>query len=152
MIHITEQRDKLVALIQVLREDTIPSFGLMTPQHMIEHVAKAVSISNGNRNVGLLADPARAEKQKRIMLYTDRPFPMGMQAPLLDGALDVLEFATLKEAKDELVRQLDEFDAWYQNHDGSTCMHPFLGALTHDEWVVFHNKHITHHFSQFGLI
>ncbi len=152
MIHIIEQRAKVLELIESLNEHTIPKFGMMTPQHMLEHVAKAVSISNGNRTVGLLADPIRAEKQKRIMLYTDRPFPMGMQAPLLDGSLDVLEFSNIRDARNALIGQLEQFDKWYVEHPGSTSMHPFLGALTHDEWVVFHNKHFTHHFAQFGLL
>jgi len=29
---------------------------------------------------------------------------------------------------------------------------PRLGKLNYKEWIIFHNKHFTHHFKQFELI
>jgi hypothetical protein len=152
MIHFNDQRQQILDALQRLEFDTQPLFGIMTPQHMVEHVAQAVSISNGERTLSLMVDSDRASIQKRIMIFTDRPFPKGLQAPSLDGKQPALMFDNLDEAKRELIRQLDLFDMWYQQHPEETCMHPFLGPLNHDEWVRFHTKHLTHHFQQFSLI
>jgi oxepin-CoA hydrolase/3-oxo-5,6-dehydrosuberyl-CoA semialdehyde dehydrogenase len=152
MIHITENRSGIHEMLDKLDESVVALFGKMTPQHMVEHVSKAMSISNGNLAVPLLVDPARAEKQKRIMIFTDRPFPMGMQAPSLGGNLDVLTHKNLEEAKQALKAELEKFDQWYDEDPERRSMHPFLGDLNHDEWIRFHNKHFTHHFGQFGLI
>ena len=152
MIHITENRSEIYQMLDRLTEETSPTFGKMSPQHMVEHVSKAVAISNGNFPVPLLIEPARAEKQKRIMIYTNRPFPMGMQAPLLGGKLDVLTHESLEEAKQALIAELEQFDQWYAQDPDRRATHPYLGDLNHDEWITFQNKHFTHHFGQFGLI
>lgn len=152
MTHFTLQRQEILDAIDKLQPDTKPSFGMMTPQHMIEHVAQAISISNGERTIKLHVDEDRAAKQKRIMIYSDRPFPMGMQAPTIAGKLAKLRFGSLDEAKVELIRQINTFDTWHRDNPDARCMHPFLGPLTHEEWVKFHSKHVTHHFQQFFLV
>lgn len=152
MIHFTEQRQEILNALDKLQADTQPLFGMMTPQHMVEHVAQAMSISNGIHTIKLHVDEDRAAKQKRIMIYSDRPFPMGMQAPTIAGKLGKLRFGSLDEAKAELIQQFNTFDTWHREHPEAGCMHPFLGLLNHDEWVRFHSKHITHHFKQFFLV
>jgi hypothetical protein len=77
---------------------------------------------------------------------------MGMQAPAMEGKLAKLRFFSLDEANAELLKQMEAFDTWYRENPDSTCMHPFLGPLNHDEWVKFHSKHITHHFKQFLIL
>jgi len=152
MTHFTEQRQDILDALDRLEVDTKPAFGMMTPQHMVEHVAQAISISNGELTLRLMVDEERAAKQKRIMIYTDRPFPMGMQAPASEGKLTKLRFSNLDEAKAELIRQIEAFDMWYRENPDAMCMHPFLGPLNHEEWVKFQSKHITHHFKQFFLV
>lgn len=152
MIHFTEQRQEILDAINRLQPDTKPSFGMMTPQHMVEHVAQAISISNGERTIRLMVDEDRAAKQKRIMIYTDRPFPMGMQAPAMDGQLAKLRFTNLDEAKADLIHHINTFDTWHRDNPDAGCMHPFLGLLNHEEWVKFHSKHVTHHFQQFQIL
>jgi hydroxymethylglutaryl-CoA reductase len=152
MIHFTEHRQQLLEALDRLEPDTQPAFGSMNAQQMVEHVTQAINISNGQLNAPLLIDEERAAKQKRIMIYTDRPFPMGMQAPSVDGTPAKLQFFSLAEAKAELIRQIDAFDAWYRDNPDAMCMHPFLGPLNHEEWVKFQSKHITHHFKQFLIL
>jgi hypothetical protein len=152
MIHFTEQRQEILDAIHRLQADTQPAFGIMSPQHMLEHVAQAISISNGNLTIRLMVDEDRAAKQKRIMIFTDRPFPMGMQAPAMEGKLAKLRLETLDDAKTDLINQIEAFDTWHYDNPDGVCMHPFLGPLNHEEWVRFHSKHITHHFQQFFLV
>ena len=152
MIHIIEKRSDIHEMLDKLDESEVPMFGEMTPQHMVEHVSKTMSISNGNLSVPLLNDPVRAEKQKRIMIYTDRPFPKGMIAPIVDKKQYVLIHENLEKAKQALKAELVKFDRWYEEGPDRRSMHPILGELNHEEWIKFHNKHFTHHFGQFGLI
>ncbi len=152
MIHFTEQRQEFLDALNRLSPDTLPAFGMMTPQHMVEHLSQAISISNGDRTIRLMVDEDRAAKQKRIMIYSDRPFPMGMQAPAMEGKLAKLRFDSLDEAKEELIRHMNKFDTWHRINPDAGCIHPFLGLLNHQEWVKFHSKHITHHFKQFNLV
>ena len=152
MIHITENRSGVHEMLNRLDENVKPLFGEMSPQQMVEHVIKTMGISNGNLSVPLLNDPVRAEKQKRIMIYTERPFPKGMVAPIVDKKQYVLIHENLEEAKQALKAELEKFDQWYEEDPNRQAMHPILGNLNHDEWIKFHNKHFTHHFGQFGLI
>jgi hypothetical protein len=152
MIHFTEQRQEILDALNRLSPDTLPAFGMMTPQHMVEHLSQAISISNGDRTIRLMVDEDRAAKQKRIMIYSDRPFPMGMQAPAMEGKLAKLRFDSLDEAKEELIRHMNMFDTWHRINPDAGCIHPFLGLLNHQEWVKFHSKHMTHHFKQFNLV
>lgn len=78
---------------------------------------------------------------------------MGLKSPLLPtGGPVAFEFSSLDEAKENLSSELDDFETWNANHPDAVFIQPRLGKLNYKEWIIFHNKHFTHHFKHFGLI
>ena len=152
MIHIYDRQD-IAARLEKLKHDTIPNFGKMTAQHMVEHVAFAVKFSNGKLPTHLYYPPDKAELIKSVLIYSDQPFPIGFKAPMISKKqLPELLFPDLPTAIDELFKELDNFDRYFASHVGIKPVHPVVGACDLKEWIMFHNRHFTHHFSQFGLI
>lgn len=146
-------RKQLQDLLRNLNPGTPAKFGLMSPQHMIEHLIFAIMFSNGKAPQDLIWPENKADRIRGIMIDSSRPLPMGFKIPLLPEN-DVLPLihSNLDEAISALFAELDEFDRWFTEYPDSTPNHPTMGALGHGEWIVFHNKHFTHHFGQFGLV
>lgn len=62
-----------------------------------------------------------------------------------------LKYADVQTAIGQLKEGLDNFDRFYEENPGAKMIHPRMGPLDKKEWAVLHNKHIAHHFRQFGL-
>jgi hypothetical protein len=78
---------------------------------------------------------------------------MGLKTPLLPAEGPIpFEFSSLAEAKENLNKELDAFETYHANHPDALFVQPRLGKLNYKEWIIFHNKHFTHHFKQFGLV
>ena len=120
---------------------------------MTEHLACIIRFSNGKDPQQLVYPADKAQKNKEIIIYTDIALPHGFRSPALprEGLADLM-YADLASAIENLRQELEDFDSYFALHPDATPMNPIMGELTHQEWTVFHNKHFTHHFKQFGLI
>jgi oxepin-CoA hydrolase/3-oxo-5,6-dehydrosuberyl-CoA semialdehyde dehydrogenase len=134
-----------------LTTDQKPIFGKMTPQHMLEHLIITLKLSSGRINLPIFEPSEEAIKQKKSLLETDMKFPKGIQAPGSNGELPPLKLLNLEEAQQGFSDALEQFRKYFESYPEATPVHPRFGALTAQEWSVFHGKHIAHHFSQFGL-
>lgn len=140
-------------LLKKLNPDTQASFGIMAPQHMIEHLILLVKLSNGGIKGQLIRSEETAVKWKQGLIYTDMEFPMGVRIPgEEESVLTDLRYENLEKAIDKLKSELTIFEEFYKNDKDKSTMHPALGLLNYNEWTVFHNKHFAHHFKQFGLV
>lgn len=151
MIRIENIEDTITRL-QQLQADTIPQFGSMTPQQMVEHITVTIKGSNGKINIPLRFTEDEAAVWKKKMIYTDMDFPMGLKSPLVADGPPVYVHADLPAAVEALRAELTDFEAHHQQNPEIKHTHPRLGELNHKEWLIFHSKHFTHHFKQFGLI
>ncbi|MFI5156234.1 MAG: hypothetical protein ACHQEM_08610 [Chitinophagales bacterium] len=52
----------------------------------------------------------------------------------------------------QLKIELKNFDQFFKDHPLAKPVNPTMGPLDHKEWIIFHNKHFTHHFKQFNLL
>lgn len=145
-------RKELNQLLDKLNEDSMPQWGVMKPQNMVEHLAFIIEHTNGKRAMTLRIPAEEAAKIKQAMIYTDMEIPQGLKTPLAGEGADPFKFSSLDEAKKELNTQLDDFEKYYKENPSATHIQPRMGELNHKEWITFHNKHFTHHFKQFGLL
>lgn len=119
---------------------------------MIEHLTQGLEMSMGLRSYPMEVSEEKAEKLKAF-LYTDQAFTKNIRvgfvttnAPLnhedLDLAIDAFcaAFLSFEEYQLSNIAQEEPLPA-----------HPYFGALTKNEWGLLHQKHIEHHFMQFGL-
>ncbi len=144
--------DETIATLNKLSEDTAPQFGSMTSQHMVEHLTMTIRASSGKMNIEQRSTPEEAAAAKQALIYTDMQIKQGVKSPLIGEGLPPYVNASLQDAISELQTELQHFASYYAANPSATHIQPRLGALKHDEWIIFHGKHFTHHFKQFGLI
>lgn len=141
--------DKLT-LLDGLQTDTKQLWGKMSAQHMIEHLILAVRTSNGKLNLGCSNSSERLPVLKKFLL-SSRPLPRGFINPIIGEDLRLLEYASLDEAKKVLAVEVNDYYKYFEEDPNAVLTNPTFGELTKDEWEVFHEKHFTHHFGQFGI-
>ena len=143
----TELKQKLA----MLNEDTEASFGIMTPQHMVEHLTVTVKLSSGRISYPAFTPSEKLLGYKEALLNTDLEFPKGIKAPGLGDQLMPLKYENLEQAKEGLIKSLEEYDSFFKENPTAQTTHPRFGLLTFEEWELFHPKHFKHHFSQFNI-
>ena len=145
-------RIKLFEILNNLQMDVLPEFGEMTPQHMVEHLALAVRFSNGKEPQKSCYSTDKEQKIKAFVIGSHNELPIGFKSPVLpiDG-LSKLEFSNLKNAIENLKIELTDFDNYFIKNSSIKPINPTMGELDYHEWIIFHNKHFTHHFGQFRL-
>jgi oxepin-CoA hydrolase/3-oxo-5,6-dehydrosuberyl-CoA semialdehyde dehydrogenase len=135
--------------LERLREDSPRLFGIMTPQHMVEHLIITFKLSSGRVKIPEFIPNEKQLGYKQMLLGTDMEFPKGVRAPGLPEDVLPLRFDSLSTAKEKLLNAIEEFHTHFANNPIDLTMHPRFGKLNYDEWKIFHDKHVIHHFSQF---
>jgi oxepin-CoA hydrolase/3-oxo-5,6-dehydrosuberyl-CoA semialdehyde dehydrogenase len=144
-------RQDIFQRLDLLKPEAMPVFGRMSPQHMVEHLCFIVQISNGKMPIRLFYPDEKAAKIKAYTIHSNNEIVIGFRAPMLPAEPVPLIFSDLKEAVDHLREDLIDFDEYFRQNPGASPTNPTMGPLNYDEWIIFHNKHFTHHFRQFNL-
>lgn len=142
--------DKL-NLLKKIQPETKQLWGKMSAQHMVEHLILAVRTSNGKLNVGCFNPPEKWQTLKRFLL-SSRPLPKDFLNPIIGENLLPLEFENLDSAIKVLTYEVEDYYNYFEENPGALLLNPTFGELNKDEWDVFHDKHFTHHLSQFGIV
>jgi oxepin-CoA hydrolase/3-oxo-5,6-dehydrosuberyl-CoA semialdehyde dehydrogenase len=137
--------------IAPLTKDSVAKFGIMTPQHMLEHLALTVKISYGRIKIPDFEPTEKQLAQKQILIYSEIDFPKGIKAPGIGENLLDLRYADMETAKSELLKSIDQFNKHFNEFKDDLTIHPRFGKLNHGEWERFHRKHFHHHLGQFGI-
>jgi oxepin-CoA hydrolase/3-oxo-5,6-dehydrosuberyl-CoA semialdehyde dehydrogenase len=141
--------DKIESL-KKLKADQLPSWGKMTPQHMVEHLYKTLQASINEINLNIFTEERKIPVLKKLF-FGDRPLPKEFMNPAIGPDLMELEFKDLNTALVELENILTRYEQFFKDYPELKTMHPVFGYLTKPEWDIFHQKHFKHHLSQFGL-
>jgi oxepin-CoA hydrolase/3-oxo-5,6-dehydrosuberyl-CoA semialdehyde dehydrogenase len=137
--------------IKKLTTETGAQWGRMTPQHMIEHLIIVLKISNGKLRLKQAVSDEEVQLRRKFLM-SDMMFEKNIKNPLLGDELPKLRNASLDEARDKFLEEIDDFYNFFKENPDSKPAHPLFGELYKSEWERFHLKHFTHHFSQFGLL
>ena len=138
--------------LEKLGTDTPAKFGVMTPQHMIEHLTVTIKISYNRIKIPEFELSEKQKFQKATLLDTPMDFPKGVLAPGMNvGELMPLKSSYLAEAKKQLLSSILAYHDFFTTNPTATPVHPRLGKLDYAEWESFHPKHFKHHFEQFGI-
>lgn len=143
--------DDLFGRLNKLKTDTPPVFGRMSAQHMVEHLAWTLTFANGKSPQEFRSTPEKIAANKQVFLNADRDYPMGTISSVLGDQLPALVYKDLPESIQALSTELSTFHLYFAAHPESRPIHPRMGGLGYEDWVLFHNIHFTHHFKQFGL-
>lgn len=138
-------------LLANLEVDITPAWGLMTPQHMLEHLMVTFKLSIGRIKIPVISKEEDFPKLKTYLMK-DGPMRRSIPSPTGKSELQPLRSSSLAEAKEKLVKETESFLAFMKAQPDFVADHPFGGPMTAEEWLLFHRKHFKHHFIQFGLI
>lgn len=122
----------------------------MSAQHMIEHLIMSNRISNTKLKTESFNPPEKIPALKRFLMSA-RPLPNEFANPLLGEGLQPLEFTNMDDSKLMLKKEVEDFYNYFEECPDAVSFNPTFGELNKSEWNVFHEKHFTHHFNQFGI-
>lgn len=144
--------EKVEELLLGLTEETPAKWGLMTPQHMVEHLEYFNQVMLKNIELDRITPEDRLEKYTES-LYNYRPMPQRYDLPVLrKGETEDLRFGSLEEAKTALMKSFREVEERYKQNPDFRAFNLVFGDLNYYEWKLYNQKHLQHHFSQFGLL
>ena len=147
---------KYIDLLSNLSADTKPVWGIMTAQHMVEHLTMAVQSSTGKIVFDRFITPEDRLAISKRFLNSTRPLPKlfvnEVISEVIGEGLIPLINNDLSSAIRELKKEVVYFDEYFTLNPEAKPINATFGPLNHEEWITFHNKHFSHHLTQFGLI
>jgi hydroxymethylglutaryl-CoA reductase len=146
-----QDKKRIEKILSGLSTDQVPVHGKMTAQHMIEHLILIIKISVNKIPQKIYTKPENLPVLIKF-LYSDKEIMPGIKAPGLPDDPIPLKFTDFGSALEALLNSIDEFHYYYNYNPSAKAIHPVFGELNYQEWIMFHNKHFTYHFKQFGLV
>jgi len=143
--------NEVPTLLEQLKEDTPAKFGLMTAQHMVEHLGstiKAVSHRYGEPT----GEPTKGQLGFKAFINDKGSVFKHRPSDKTKADLPELKFATLDDAKAALLKAVAGFYVHFDANPDFKCYNDFLGELNFGELSLFEYMHYRYHFYQFGLI
>ncbi len=151
LVEMTEA--KIQEALSNLAEDAKPKWGIMTSQHMVEHLEHTYKIASGDIQDFDIATPEKILEKVHNSLYNYEPFPRNSDFPLLEkGTLATLEHPNLTTAIEKLNEARESYKAYFKENPKAVLKNIVFGELNKYEWYLLERKHLNHHFEQFGLI
>lgn len=142
--------ETVLSHLNKLTADKKPSWGKMSAQRMVEHLTDTLRIATGENPQELLIPEEKVERMVAF-LYTDKPMAQNMEVPFAkDGT--PLRHEELELAIDEFVDVYLEFQELFAQNPALKTTHAYYGPLNYEQWDLLNKKHLTHHFTQFGII
>ena len=143
--------NEIPKLLEQLKEDTEPRFGLMTAQHMLEHLSSTIKAVL--KRYGDVQDPPTKSQlgfkkfiHEKGAVFQHRP------SDKTKADLPKLKYGTFEEAKASLLEAVQRFYNHFEANPDFKCYNDFLGELDFGELSLFEYMHYRYHFYQFGLI
>ncbi|MCA4776424.1 hypothetical protein NZD85_03995 [Empedobacter stercoris] len=146
-----DDKENLISKLKTLKVDQQPEWGIMTPQHMVEHLIVTTKLSNGGLSVPCRIPVEQIPQYKAFLLESDQEMQKGIKANGMEGLLD-LRYPSLEASIEKLEEEIDKFNTYFENNPDAKITNPVLAEIGYEDWKTFHKKHYTHHFKQFGLL
>lgn len=145
--------EKIQESLNNLKEDSKPKWGIMTPQHMVEHLEYTYRIASGEIQDFDVATPEKILEKVHASLYNYDKFPKNTNFPSLEkNTLDQLKYPNLDTAKEKFLEAREQYKTYFKEHPDAKLKNLVFGELNRYESYLLERKHLNHHFEQFGLI
>jgi len=145
--------EKIEESLAKLTEDTKPKWGIMTPQHMVEHLEYSYKITSGEIQDFEIATPEEILEKVHASLYNYKKFPKNSQFPMLEkDKLDDLKHPDLETAIEKFKEQREKYIKFFKENPDAKLKNLVFGELNKYESYLLERKHLNHHFEQFRLI
>ena len=154
MEHLIQKLHQRISQLEQLQSEIKAVWGIMTPQHMVEHVGGIIYGTAHGKGQSSILPAEEAAKWKRRFFSGYYPFPRNIRmAGTQDQPVELsaLRYESLDEAKEKLKGAADFFIEQATSHPMQAVGHGYFGDMTMEEWLAFHVKHLEHHLIQFGI-
>lgn len=142
---------QLPLLLQSLAADRVPKFGIMTPQHMVEHLTW-VTKATPKRRGEPAAEPNKSQLYFRRFIDKGAPFEHRPKAGITVADLQPLRSADLASAIAALEKATAQFYELAEKNPAHVSYNDMMGAFNLHELELFLYQHGRWHAYQFGLI
>ena len=133
-----------------LTADVVPQFGLMTPQHMVEHLTW-VTKSTLKRQGEPEAEPNDSQKYFRKFIDKGAIFKHRPSDKTTED-LQALKYGSLAEAIENVPDAVDRLYTTFEQNPNFKTYNAMMGEFSFEDQELFHYQHYKYHFFQFGLI
>ncbi len=142
---------ELLELLGQLSDQSKPLWGMMTAQHMVEHLIFIFENSSGVREIKLLIPEDKLPKYVAF-LRSNYGFTRNFKFAMLpENELVSLRYDSLEESLEALEENIKMFFEYINAVNFSNTIHPYYGSLNKEDSILFQYKHAMHHLMQFGL-
>lgn len=146
-------RNNIQTYLSRLTDVSHAKWGIMGPQHMIEHLEKSLRIASGEIQDFDIATPDEHLPKTQEMVFNYKPMPKDFKHPLMNREkTEPLLHPDLATAKQKLLEAYDAYEAFFKANPEATTKNTVFGIMDKFEWDLLHVKHFNHHFSQFGIL
>ncbi|WP_127844288.1 phenylacetic acid degradation bifunctional protein PaaZ [Psychroflexus aestuariivivens] len=146
-------KDFIERKLNALTEENEAKWGMMTPQHMLEHLEMSLKIATGEISNFKVATPDEYLDKVQETLYNYEKMPRGYKMPLMkENELESLQHESLEDAKKALLEAYDKYKEFFVENPDAITKNAVFGELNAFDWKLLNRKHFNHHFEQFGLI
>ena len=138
-------------LLNSLSPETKANFGLMTPQHMIEHLVKAIESATVQYE-GERESPANEQQIGMQQFIKSGSVLSHRPSDKTKADLPPLDYSSIEEAISHIPKAVQDF---YDFHDDNPDYKPYasyLGEVSFEDIELFHFMHIRYHLWQFDLL
>ncbi len=145
--------EKIDECLQKLTENSKPSWGILTPQHLLEHLEQGYKIMSGEIQDFEISTPEKIVDKVHNSLYNYEKFPMGTNFPTMKkGEVEDLVHPDFDTAKAKFLEARAQYIAFFTENPEAILKNMVFGELNKYESYLLERKHLNHHFEQFGLI
>lgn len=144
-------RSQFVPLLKQISSDTLPAWGKMTLQQMIEHFSDSVRIASGKLEQTEIVTPAPNVPKMQEFLASDKPFKENTRNPLLPEVPAPVRNKSIDLAIAELQQELNYFFMVFEKNPHQLTRNSLFGDLNYQQNVQLLYKHAQHHLRQFGV-
>ena len=145
-------RKTAIEILRSLEADKQPLWGIMSTQHMVEHLIYITGNILDDREIKLITPEEKLPRYKQFLM-SPYGFVRNFKFPLLpENETTPLEFENMDAAIEAFESITERLFGYIDNIEFRTSLHPMYGYLNRDERIMFQFKHIQHHLMQFELI
>lgn len=136
-----------------LAHDTQPKWGILTPQHLLEHLEQGYKIMSGEVQDFEIATPEKILDKVHHSLYNYDKFPKRTSFPTMKkGELEDLLHPDFETAKAKFLEARANYLNFFRENPEAVLKNMVFGELNKYESYLLERKHLNHHFEQFGIL
>jgi hypothetical protein len=144
-------KEILFQKLATLGSESQPEWGLMSAQHMVEHLSSLFLFTIEKIKGVSFYSEEKLQQNYDYLIRDKQPFRLNVELPGLEEPKP-LRFDSLEAAIEILRGFVNKFYAFFIEDKNKKTMHPAIGMLNFEDWEWNHYAHARYHLIQFGLV